>query len=393
MATTVQLTTKRGPTIYPYVVEMAEEPTPKAVRFPSIVVDEDDKRTQNSILEVAVKGQFAEVRSSTVRKTKRKKELTQHKKSIRTACYRHSYRYHGAVSRSNQTSRACAVESLRLRQPANPCVRDSFTAADEMGDILNKYKAAEEEQKQKYEVPMQITEERIEEATRVWALNNERLYHHRKERLYHLPHIQQELDARREELIDSFSKQNVLLIGPPGAGKSSIINSFNYVVSLAADKDALFEEIAEVGGNTEETKTRHLLHYDATVGGMYKALLESPNDKHRKKAQVAPTLLDTPGLPDRSDLKYLLQALVLGDIPIESDLEFCMSFKANNYKHFMKSVSEKKVEAKAACAVLLVIQNSSLKKKAEWPFPSELVDALSNVLFQTPGTKRLLANL
>ena len=76
---------------------MAEEPTPKAVRFPSIVVDEDDKKNtelEEVILEgagegpaftsteVAVKGQFAEVRSSTVRKTKRK-SLRSTKKSIR----------------------------------------------------------------------------------------------------------------------------------------------------------------------------------------------------------------------------------------------------------------------------------------------------------------------
>ena len=122
--------------------------------------------------------------------------------------------------------------------------------------------------------------------------------------------LQRQIKRRRRFAIDNFSNQKFLLLGTPGCGKSSLVNSFNYTINLR-ESSAEYQEIAEIGV-TDENKTKRLKKYDHREG-MYARLTKSERSR-------APTLFDMVGLPNRRILSDLLKYIADGRIPDDTFL-------------------------------------------------------------------------
>ena len=125
--------------------------------------------------------------------------------------------------------------------------------------------------------------------------------------------LKKKVTARGKKLLTRFNGQKVLLIGPTGSGKSSLINSFNYVANLAADFDSAEYELWARPGAGNQTKTRIFADYNHKKG-LYRQLDENIKTK-------APTFYDSCGLPDRAICKDLIQALANGSIPLGTYLQ------------------------------------------------------------------------
>ena len=79
------------------------------------------------------------------------------------------------------------------------------------------------------------------------------------DRLQSETEVLKRVKKRRAQLTDRFEGQKILMIGKPGCGKSSVINSFNFVVNLCSVEDAViaeYEEVCETSAATmSESKT------------------------------------------------------------------------------------------------------------------------------------------
>ena len=62
--------------------------------------------------------------------------------------------------------------------------------------------------------------------------------------------ILEHVKERRTVLKQRFDGQKILMIGKPGSGKSSIINSFNFVVNMCFNESAEYEEVCETSAAT-----------------------------------------------------------------------------------------------------------------------------------------------
>ena len=74
--------------------------------------------------------------------------------------------------------------------------------------------------------------------------------------------ILRRVKQRRPRLIKYYDGQKILLIGKPGCGKSSLINSFNFVINRHVDEDVAYHEVCETSASAiTETKTIILNQY------------------------------------------------------------------------------------------------------------------------------------
>ena len=126
--------------------------------------------------------------------------------------------------------------------------------------------------------------------------------------------LQNRIRGRQKILLGRFQRQKLLVLGGKGHGKSSVINSFNYVANLAANSNAEYFPYAEIGSG-QTSKTKHFREYSAcTPKGFCKEL----NEELRKRV---PTFYDTCGIPNRSNYADLIKALAEGAVAVETCMQ------------------------------------------------------------------------
>lgn len=129
------------------------------------------------------------------------------------------------------------------------------------------------------------------------------------------------LDELRKEVVERFNGQKILLVGPEGSGKSSLINAFEMALNLT-DPKYPFMEFAicgpgKTGGYKDNPTTCHYRRYDKE--SLYHNLDKFLGDTPREKC---PTFFDTSGLRgnDKISEKNLLVSIASGDVPEDTDL-------------------------------------------------------------------------
>eukprot|EP00118_Oscarella_pearsei_P008798 m.47031 g.47031 ORF g.47031 m.47031 type:complete len:293 (+) comp33756_c0_seq7:199-1077(+) len=154
------------------------------------------------------------------------------------------------------------------------------------------------------------------------------------------------IQNRRQNVISNFKKQTFILLGLAGAGKSSLINSFNYVINLHGDSDTQWEEVAAVGAGSRQ-QTKKVKKYDGTCG-MYSRLDYEDQGK-------APGFIDLIGLPNQEFLSELMQCVVNGKIPDDTLLQDAIKKEDDDYReNLMRAHQEIKPEM-AAWTILFIV--------------------------------------
>ena len=176
----------------------------------------------------------------------------------------------------------------------------SAELATAIREATNEKTKREEEEQSKLDAEKKIRIANEQEAARLRA---------EEEKLVSEQKLLEDLRLKRKKLLDSFNSQKYLMIGAPGAGKSSFINSFNYVMNLIFDEDVDYEEVAEVGGGKGFSKTQMFEEFSAELDeGMYSKMTD---EEMRAKA---PAFFDVAGIPNQSKYSALIQAMAQGKV-------------------------------------------------------------------------------
>jgi GTP-binding protein EngB required for normal cell division len=129
------------------------------------------------------------------------------------------------------------------------------------------------------------------------------------------------LDKLRKEVVERFDGQKILLVGPEGSGKSSLINTFDTVLQLT-DPTYQWKEWAVYGpGKTDRyTANPTTFHYrkyhtERLYQNLEKFLGDTPPEK-------CPTFFDTTGFRGTGKIPEddLIVHIASGDVPEDTDL-------------------------------------------------------------------------
>eukprot|EP00118_Oscarella_pearsei_P021663 m.244534 g.244534 ORF g.244534 m.244534 type:complete len:314 (+) comp40247_c1_seq31:2783-3724(+) len=152
--------------------------------------------------------------------------------------------------------------------------------------------------------------------------------------------LKERVRKAEKSVLGHFDHQQLLLIGHTGSGKSSVINSFDFVANLAANSSlAEYQHWAKIGAG-HRTKTVRLLSYGSSRG-LYKHLGDDLRDK-------GPVFRDTCGLPERSILKDLIKGIAEGAVADHTNLHALIE-KISDCKY------EKPRKEKASWVVIFVV--------------------------------------
>ena len=158
--------------------------------------------------------------------------------------------------------------------------------------------------------------------------------------------VERAVHRLREDLIDRFEKQQFLILGRLGCGKSSLVNSFNYVINLT-NPEADYEEIAPVGASTGAAKTKKLTKYDLKRE-MYAEL--SPDQR-----RDAPAFFDLMGLPNQAALADLISKLADGKIEDGTNMMRAFSEEDSSYRENLGREHKEPQRPMAAWAIIFVL--------------------------------------
>eukprot|EP00118_Oscarella_pearsei_P027238 m.310942 g.310942 ORF g.310942 m.310942 type:complete len:343 (+) comp56898_c0_seq1:46-1074(+) len=179
---------------------------------------------------------------------------------------------------------------------------------------------------------------------------------------------QEILDERRARLIKSFNSQRILLLGEVGHGKSSLINSFNYVANLV-NSEAQFVTVAQPGGG-HSSKTKRLTAYGPDLKEMYTELKDSG------ASSKAPTFLDTCGMPNRDNLTPVFQRLIDGQIEANSFIHEAVD-KLDDAGTTMAALEKMKgSEKKPGCVVFVLSGTADGIGEGGDLFPDKMITGL-----------------
>ena len=181
--------------------------------------------------------------------------------------------------------------------------------------------------------------------------------------------IEREISRVREKLIEDFDGQKFLVVGRPGCGKSSLINSFNYVINLT-DPRADYEEIAQVGASSAgevstETVTKSLTKYD-----FRRKMYVSLRGDRRKKA---PAFFDLVGLPNQAALADLISKLADGKIEDRTNMLAAVSEDDPSYRENIGKEHRTPQKHMAAWTIIFVLS-------AKEPFPEGLANDIKEAM-------------
>ena len=176
--------------------------------------------------------------------------------------------------------------------------------------------------------------------------------------------VEKEISRVREKLIEEFDGQKFLVLGQPGCGKSSLINSFNYVINLT-DPRADYEEIAQAGASSTEHVTKRLTKYD-----FRRKMYVSLRGDRRKKA---PAFFDLVGLPNQAALADLISKLADGKIEDRTNMLAAVSEDDPSYRENIGKEHRTPQKHMAAWTIIFVLS-------AKEPFPEGLANDIKEAM-------------
>ena len=186
------------------------------------------------------------------------------------------------------------------------------------------------------------------------------------------PPTQKEVDEMRRTVIRLFDGQQLLLVGPVGSGKSSLINSINHVINLE-DPHARYQELARISSGEANHGTVTYRSYIAERT-LFHALKET---NLLPDSSIAPRLFDVAGvdqqlLDNGFNLTQLLIYLLGGQVR-----EYTEMIAMFNDESALNNLSQQAaIEANRAWSMICVISLSE-------PFPRELLEQVHKALNET----------
>ena len=181
---------------------------------------------------------------------------------------------------------------------------------------------------------------------------------------------QYEVDELRQAVIKLFNGQQLLFVGTVGSGKSSLVNSINYVLNLKRSESVVYQEVARISAGEADHGT---LTY-RTYSSENKLFHELKEMNLLQDPSRAPKLVDIAGineqvLNDGFDLKQLLIYLVTGKVR-----EFTQMVQLFNSAGELEKISkQEKVQANRTWLMICVIS-------LEEPFPKKFFHQVAEAL-------------
>eukprot|EP00118_Oscarella_pearsei_P019437 m.206733 g.206733 ORF g.206733 m.206733 type:complete len:628 (+) comp39680_c0_seq28:171-2054(+) len=115
------------------------------------------------------------------------------------------------------------------------------------------------------------------------------------------PENLKQLEEMRRNLLDLFHLQRIILIGHDQCGKSSLINSFNFVVNLICSLKARYREVAHVS-SLEVGESPPSVKKFSKTSSMYADLQKEENERFQTATLAGPIFADTSGLANNEKL-------------------------------------------------------------------------------------------
>ena len=178
--------------------------------------------------------------------------------------------------------------------------------------------------------------------------------------------LERDVHELRKETVQLFARQQLLVVGSIGVGKSSFINTVNHVFNLVCPKSA-YHEISEISGREFNHGALLFCAY-GPENGMYEKLKDSEFSRERDRA---PIFFDVAGVNDKIvgniDFKQLLIDLVNGQVKEYTEMvKYC-----NSRKQLEELSTQPKVDSVLKAWVILCVVSICD------PFPKNLLEQVN----------------
>ena len=188
---------------------------------------------------------------------------------------------------------------------------------------------------------------------------------------------QREVAELRKKVINLFSYQQLLLVGHLGVGKSSFVNTVNYVINLVKPR-SVHAEIAEVF-NQEDRGSCAYMSYGSDRG-MYGALRES---KFSAEQMRGPIFYDLPGFKYSIDFDLTQMLIYLVNGQVREDTYMVKMF--NNKEKIEQWITPRREDNQRPQIVLCMVSVADT-------FPQQLLEHVSEaqIKLQSYGESKIV---